>query len=166
MRDVKDITETELVRKYSPLVKAVARRYAGRGAEYEDLVQEGYLALLILFKKCRDKQWLAAYLAKRLPGYVRNAAKRLRGVGGRVPFIDIEECPEIILDPLHIDKEEWIEYIYIIKRILTPDDFIICRDLLCGCSQTDIAKKHKVTQQAISARLKKIRAVLEPVVKG
>lgn len=166
MCDIKDTTETELVKKYSPLVKAVAGRYAGRGAEYEDLVQEGYLALLVLFEKCQDKQWLPAYLAKRLPGYVRNAAKKLRGVRGKAEVIDIEECPEIIVDPFFIDREAWIEFIYIIQKILTPDEFIICRDLLCGCSQADIAKKYKITQQAISARLKKIRAVLEPVVKG
>ena len=38
----------EIVDSYTPLVRATARRYEGRGADYEDLVQEGYLALLIL----------------------------------------------------------------------------------------------------------------------
>ena len=33
---------------YAPLVRSVAWRYAGRGAEFEDLVQEGCLALIVL----------------------------------------------------------------------------------------------------------------------
>ena len=47
------MTEDELIEKYAPMVMATARRYAGRGAEYEDLVQEGFLALLILIRKMR-----------------------------------------------------------------------------------------------------------------
>jgi len=40
MKNIPDATFTneELIVKYEPLVKATARRYAGRGAEYEDLV--------------------------------------------------------------------------------------------------------------------------------
>lgn len=71
MNDIEEIKKEELIAKYEPLVKATARRYAVRGAEFEDLVQEGYLALLILNEKCTDKQWLTAFIASRLPGYER-----------------------------------------------------------------------------------------------
>ena len=46
---------------YAPLVRSVAWRYAGRGAEFEDLVQEGCLALLVLIPRCPDRRWLARY---------------------------------------------------------------------------------------------------------
>ena len=63
---------------YAPLVRSVAWRYAGRGAEFEDLVQEGCLALLVLIPRCPDRRWLARYLKTNLPGYVRDAAARMR----------------------------------------------------------------------------------------
>ena len=40
-----------ITREYTPLVKAAAAKYQGRGAEYEDLVQEGYMALVVLRRR-------------------------------------------------------------------------------------------------------------------
>ena len=163
MNDINEVKKEELIAKYEPLVKATARRYAGRGAEFEDLVQEGYLALLILNEKCTDKQWLTAFIASRLPGYVRTAAQRLRGLRNKAIFIDPEFLPEIILDPSEEERRMLLEIIYIIKRKLLPGEFIMVREVMDGCTQNDLAEKHNITQQAVCARLKKIRAKLEPV---
>ena len=60
------MTETsemaKIASQYAPLVKATAARYQGRGAEYEDLVQEGYMALVILVPQCADRRWLPYFL--------------------------------------------------------------------------------------------------------
>ena len=72
----------EIIRAYRPLVLAVAGRYQGRGADFCDLEQEGYLALLILVPQCPDMNWLAYFLRCRLPGVVRDAAARLRRARG------------------------------------------------------------------------------------
>ena len=157
------LTNEELIVKYEPLVKATARRYAGRGAEFEDLVQEGYLALLILNDKCTDKEWLTAFIARRLPGYVRTAAQRLRGLRTKTKLSDFECLPGIILDPSEEERRTLTEIIYIIKRKLLPGEFIMAREVMDGCTQKDLAGKHNITQQAVCARLKKIRAKLEPV---
>ena len=157
------MTEEELMEKYTPMVKATARRYAGRGAEYEDLVQEGFLALLILIRKCTDRKWLTAYIAKRLPGYVRSAAQRDRGLRSKACFVDFEIIPEVVFDPFEKDRRKIVEIIHIIKKILSPDEYFIVRDVLDGWSQNDLAEKYDISQQAVSARMKKIRAKLEPV---
>jgi RNA polymerase sigma factor (sigma-70 family) len=157
------MTEDELIEKYAPMVKATARRYAGRGAEYEDLVQEGFLALLILIRKCADKKWLTAYIAKRLPGYVRTAAQRYRGLRSKACFVDFEFIPEVVFDPFEEDRRKIIEIIHTIKKILLPEEYIIARDVLDGWTQNDLASKYDISQQAVSARMKKIRAKLEPV---
>ena len=84
-----------IAREYTPLVKAAAAKYQGRGAEYEDLVQEGYMALVVLVPQCRDRQWLPLFLRNRVPYHVRDAAARLRGRthddGGEVLLEAIEE---------------------------------------------------------------------------
>lgn len=165
MKNTPDATFTneELIVKYEPLVKATARRYAGRGAEYEDLVQEGYLALLILNEKCTDKNWLTAFIARRLPGYVRTAAERLRGLRKMTDLLDFEFLTEIIFDPSEEERRTLTEIIYIIKRKLLPGEFIMVCEVMDGCTQKDLAGMHNITQQAVCARLKKIRAKLEPV---
>ena len=43
MNNASDIER--IAREYTPLVKAAAAKYQGRGAEYEDLVQEGMIGL-------------------------------------------------------------------------------------------------------------------------
>lgn len=158
-----NISNEELITKYEPLVKAAARRYAGRGAEYEDLIQEGYLALLILSRKCTDRQWLTAFIAKRLPGYVRTAAQRLRGLRTKTNFADFDTVADCLLDPSEIERRLLFEILETLKRKLRPGEFILVRDAMDGWSQSDLAGKHNITQQAVCARLKKIRAKLEPV---
>lgn len=81
-----------LLLSYTPLVRATAHRYMGRGAEFDDLVQEGYLALLLLIPRCGDREWLPLFLKSRLPGYVRAVAKKLRSGGG---VFDLEEIEEV-----------------------------------------------------------------------
>ena len=48
----------KVLKAFRPLVEATARRYEGKGALYEDLVQEGYLAVLDLYPRCSDKDYL------------------------------------------------------------------------------------------------------------
>ena len=165
MKNIPDATFTneELIVKYEPLVKATARRYAGRGAEYEDLVQEGYLALLILNEKCTDKEWLTAFIARRLPGYVRTAAQRLRGLRTRTNLIDIDDLQEILHDVTEEERRRLFELIYMLRRNLLPGEFIMANDVMEGCTQNDLAEKYHISQQAVSARIKKIRTKLEPV---
>jgi RNA polymerase sigma-B factor len=45
-RDSSDLAKQELVRSHLPLVRALARRYRGRGEDLEELVQVGSLALV------------------------------------------------------------------------------------------------------------------------
>lgn len=84
----------EIIEDYTPLVLATACRYQGRGADLDDLKQEGYLALIRLVPQCPDMKWLAYYLKTRLPGHVRDAAARLRRAraeGGELQLKELEE---------------------------------------------------------------------------
>ncbi|MDR0616828.1 MAG: sigma-70 family RNA polymerase sigma factor [Synergistaceae bacterium] len=73
-----------LVAEFAPLVRRVARRYAGRGAEREDLEQEGYVALISLAKRVTNDAYIARELSRFLPGMVRDAAGRMRWRSGVV----------------------------------------------------------------------------------
>lgn len=62
----------ELFKRFEPLVKSLARRYAHKGGSYEDLKQQGYLILLELFLRYREgKVRLEGYLKKSLELHLR-----------------------------------------------------------------------------------------------
>lgn len=152
----------EIVDSYTPLVRATARRYEGRGADYEDLVQEGYLALLILIPKCPDMKWLAHFLKNNLPGLVRDAAARMRRGRAQGDEVLLEEIEETAGAEEEGYREA--ELRAILFRVLTPEELDLTQALLEGFKQREIAKNLGVSQQAVAARLRKIRDKLKGII--
>ena len=147
---------------YTPLVKVTAYRYQGRGAEYEDLIQEGYLALLILIPKCKDLKWLPYFLKSRLPGYVRTAAEKLRG-RRRTPEVELEDVEGVLSDSKSDIERSEEELRDLLERTLTRAELDLTQALLEGFKQKELASLLNITQQAVSARLRAIRNKLKPV---
>lgn len=148
--------------EYSPLVKAAAARYQGRGAEYDDLVQEGYMALVVLAPQCRERRWLPLFLKNRLPCRVRDAAARMRkwrASGDEVLLEEIEETAGA-------DDEKYgeAELRETLRRLLSRDELDLTQALVEGFTQAEIARTLGISQQAVAARLKKIRDKLRPLV--
>ena len=152
----------EIVDSYTPLVRATARRYEGRGADYEDLVQEGYLALLILIPKCPDMKWLAHFLKNNLPGLVRDAAARMRRGRAQGDEVLLEEIEETVGAEEEGYREA--ELRAILFRVLTPEELDLTQALLEGIKQREIAENLGVSQQAVAARLRKIRDKLKGII--
>ena len=154
MNNASDIER--IAREYTPLVKAAAAKYQGRGAEYEDLVQEGYMALVVLVPQCRDRQWLPLFLRNRVPYHVRDAAARLRwrahDDGGEVLLEAIEETAGA-------EDEKYSE------AELRESELDITQALMEGFTQAEIARELGISQQAVAARLKKIRDKLRPLIR-
>jgi RNA polymerase sigma factor (sigma-70 family) len=150
--------ETELFR-FRPLVTATARRYAGRGAEFEDLVQEGYVALLELIPRCPEREKLPLFLKRRLPGRVRSAAKREWRCDERREYSPLEELEgtpnEPAVQPPEIGGEG-------IAGLLSVAELQMVSLLAEGWSQNEVAAKLCVTQQSVSARLHRIRERVDP----
>ena len=142
----------ELLR-FRPLVLATAKRYAGRGAEFDDLVQEGYAALLELIPRCPRRDLLPLFLKSRLPGRVRAAARRFWRSAehhGFEPLDELEGTPfEPSVPPVETDDG--------VSRLLSPEELRMARMLAEGWSQKETAKCLGVTQQTISFRLRRLR---------
>ena len=160
--DCNVVTLEGLVMNYTPLVKVTAYRYQGRGAEYEDLIQEGYLALLILIPKCKDLKWLPYFLKSRLPGYVRTAAEKLRG-RRRTPEVELEDVEGVLSDSKSDIERSEEELRDLLERTLTRAELDLTQALLEGFKQKELASLLNITQQAVSARLRAIRNKLKPV---
>lgn len=152
-----------LVMNYTPLVKVTAYRYQGRGAEYEDLIQEGYLALLILIPKCKDLKWLPYFLKSRLPGYVRTAAERLRG-RRTTSEVELESVEGVIKDTKSEKVFSESEIRDLLERSLTKEELDLTQAIIEGFTQKELAALLNITQQAISARIRVIRDKLKPLI--
>ena len=155
-------TMKEIAARYTPLVRAAAKRYQGRGAEFEDLVQEGYLALILLTGKCRNMKWLPLFLKKRLPAAVRDAAARIRRTCPCFDGPPVEEIEETHGgDDENYSESELRETL---RRALSPAELDITQALMEGFTQREIARALGISQQAVAARLKIIRRKLKEVI--
>ena len=152
----------EIVESYTPLVKATACRYQGRGADYEDLVQEGYLALLLLIPKCPNMKWLAHFLKNNLPGIVRDAAVRMRRGRTQGDEVLLEEIEETVgAEEERYREAELRETLF---RLLSPEELDLTQALIEGFTQREIAETLGISQQAVAARLRKIRDKLKGII--
>jgi RNA polymerase sigma factor (sigma-70 family) len=142
--------------RFQPLVKATARRYEGRGAEFDDLVQEGYVALLELIPRCGEPGKLPLYLKERLPARVRAAARREWRHNG-LSLEDIEGTGE---EPADLEEPSFPDPL---METLGQKEKKIADLLTEGYTQKEISEQFGISQQAVSARVKKMRQKLQPM---
>jgi RNA polymerase sigma factor (sigma-70 family) len=166
-----DVTRKQAARileERSKMIGIFARKYAGRGAEREDLVQEGYLSALRMIKK-RSKKHLKKALDNCLMGMVRDAAERMRYRDGTV---QLSQCDgedgetsllkmENLADERAEEEAREIEIRCDLERILGPDELKIAILLVRGHTHAEIARDMGISQQAATMKVKRIRAVLE-----
>ncbi|MGI6076143.1 MAG: sigma-70 family RNA polymerase sigma factor [Pyramidobacter sp.] len=151
-----------LALRYMPLARKIAWRYTGRGAEYEDLLQEAFIELYRLigrYQSNRPPQTLSLYLWYRLPAKVRDRAEKLRRssdhdsleqkyeeAGFDVPFSDANYA------------------LFELLECLSPDEQKLARALASGWTQAEVGQALRISQQAVSRRVaglrKKIRSAL------
>ncbi|HPD98124.1 MAG TPA: sigma-70 family RNA polymerase sigma factor [Synergistales bacterium] len=144
----------EILTAFRPLVMATARRYCGNGAAFDDLVQEGYLAMLELLPRCKNRKYLAKYLKDRLPARVRTAARRAWRTNDSEEELDPETCKGCSFTP----EIPWLQWVA--EELLGSRDSQIVRLIAEGYTQKDIAETMLLTQQAVSHRVGQIRRVM------
>ncbi len=166
-----------LVEAFAPLVTRVARKYEGRGAELDDLQQEGWLAL-IQIARATNKRRLVQALARTLPGRVRDAAARMRRAPGTLSLdepasgaggsggSDDPDAPligETIADPRTGEEAARIERaaaIGVCLGGLTEAERATARALAEGRTYDEIAAETNATRQAVANRVRNMRRKL------
>jgi RNA polymerase sigma factor (sigma-70 family) len=152
-----------LIRQFTPLISMSARKFEGRGAEREDLAQEGYLALIEIARRS-TKRRLAYRLSSGIPWRVRVAASRLRRPEAEQPLDVAEEREEASELLVRDEQSAWefqeLEIFDAIDRLFYGLNLAIARSAAMGLTQREIAESMGVRQQAIASRLAKIRSKL------
>ena len=152
----------ELVMKaYRPLVKSIARQYRGNGAEFDDLCQEGCVAIMKLLDKCASEENLALFLHMAVKRAVRDAARRLRWKERPADMEAYEELAAREDFPAVFDAP--VEIHLLLKNLSDMRDRTLVLRLIEGATQAEAARELGLTQQAVSARLGHIRRTLAPL---
>jgi RNA polymerase sigma factor (sigma-70 family) len=152
----------------SDTISRFASLYAGRGAEPEDLRQEGYLAILSRLRGY-SKREMRRLIENSLKGIIRDRAAKQRRRENTVPLsqCDDDDSGEALLREEHMAdaaaEEDFrrIELSDMLERALKPDDMPIAAMLLDGWTQAEIARRFGVTQQSVGKRIARIRAALK-----
>ena len=152
-----------LVRAFSPLVASLARRYEGRGAEAEDLRQEGYVGLVRIARSVNKRQ-LRRALACRLPGLVRDAAVRMRRPDGAVsltPLDDEGDEAELYIadERAEADLAE-AELCAALERVLHPHELALVEALMAGESASELSRRMGLSRSVFRKRLARIAAAV------
>ena len=143
---------------YMPLARKVAWSYAGNGAEYEDLVQEGYIALrelVIRHERERPDQSLGLYIWCRLRGRIRDAASRLRRASAHDSLEQKHEDDgfDVAFNDASIGVFELLEG-------LSSDERRLATGLYKGATQKELAARFAISQQSVSKRIGRLREKL------
>jgi len=81
----------DLVLAFDRFAAYWARRCEGGGVEFDDLYQEARIAMFHIIRRCRHRELVAAYIARSLPGRLKDAAAAMRR-GREMVSLEEETC--------------------------------------------------------------------------
>lgn len=163
----------ELVRGYLPLVRAIARRFAHRGEELDDLVQVGAIGLIAAADRFRPERGraFAAYAVPTIAGEIQRhlrdrtpavrLPRRLHELRGRLPAAQSELGGELGRRPtagelagaLGVPEDD-------VARLLAGDGAAVLEDELEGEDPWSWADDRLVVLEALRTLDKRRRAIL------
>lgn len=149
--------ETAIV-KYEALVRHLARKYEGNGAEYEDLVQTGYIGIIKYLPGHENDEYLSWYLNHRLPRHVSYAAAQMRKNARRKETEALDDIQEPAAPPAAgswYDREK--QMFSKAAALLTPEETEEIMLLYAGKSKRQTAKQFGISHPALIKRIEKIR---------
>lgn len=151
----------QIIRRYTPLVKSVARRMTSNEQDAEDVYQSTFLILIRSATKIRKAQSLASWLygvASRTAHQLRKKSARLHSQSETVDMLDDSHS----LDPLadlarqleldHLDRE--LDQLPESLRIPMIEHYIQ------GATAPEIARQMELSTAAVEGRLKRARRIL------
>ena len=156
-----------ILKDLTGVIRGYARMYEGKGAERDDLIQEGCLAAIRLIRD-REPGDVDHAIRTSLRGMIRDASARLRRP--RFTF-QMSYWPEnddgsarledFVPDPSSADEARNAELMYDLERCLDEGEMEIAMMLLGGRTHEDVGRLFGISKQAATKRINKIRKKLE-----
>lgn len=163
-----------LAGRYLPVIRAKAAVYGGAKTEFDDFIQEGFLAFLHAVKSFDENagasfSTYAGICIERRFFSVYKSEKRQKNIPADriVPLHDgsLTETPENGASPEQelIDKEAYHQMMAHIKKRLTPFEQKVLSFYLSGLTYAQTADALKTTAKSVDNALQRIRKKLRGV---
>lgn len=162
--------ETELLLKYSPLVKSIARSYYTIGVDDEDLWQLGLIALMNAVRTYdlnESKASFATYASACIHNIIKTELRRKKNqTKDDIPLSDIEDRPsKFDVEKLYEDKETEHLLMRAISSVLTECEMNVLMLYLSAMSYQEISDKLGIEKKKVDNTIysfkKKIKKLLE-----
>ncbi len=156
--------QTVFLQKYLKLVGHIAGRYAREGIEWDDLVQEGCMALLRAMEQYRDHSPVSesAYVAVCIENAMRRWVNRERRYHYR--YYVSEAIPEGVQTRTPLDgieeREGYLERESQIRDRLSQKEWEILQCLAQGISYAETACRLHIDQKSVDNAIQRIRRKL------
>lgn len=148
----------ELIRRYTPVIKAQAARFKNDTVSTDDLISEGYLAAFKAVKSFDSsksenfRSFLSVCIANRIISILR--------ISKRNPVADIQspdDTPDNITpETICLDNELENE----IRGILTPLEYNVFELYIEGNSYGEIKEKLGITEKSVDNAMQRVRKKL------
>ncbi|KUK13497.1 MAG: sigma-70 family RNA polymerase sigma factor [Synergistetes bacterium] len=151
----------EIVKIYLPIVKSIARDYFVPHMDYEDLVQEGLLALFKAVnsfdvnKGVKFESFLEMCLRRQFTDVLRKATRQKEIPVNK--YVSIEEKPGL---SLWREKEDWESMDFDINLKLSDLENKVLSKYLEGKTYTEIAQELGCTLKVVDNALQRIKRKL------
>lgn len=174
IRESNDDAFDVLAGRYLPVIRAKAAAYGGAKTEFDDFIQEGFLAFLHAVKSfdenagasfstyvgiCIQRRFLSVYKSEKRQKNI--PADRI------IPLYDgsITQTAEPGVSPEQelIDKEAYLQMVERIKKLLTPFEQKVLSFYLGGLTYAQAADALKTTAKSVDNALQRIRKKLRSV---
>ena len=157
-----------LISRYMPIVRKYAVRYSRYNSDFEDLVQDGLIALYSAVRRYRIGQASFATFASLCIRRALIGEHRAAGRKRRIPLelvsslndnVDIADSkdPESIL----LEKESYKKLTETIKVELSSLEYRVLSAFLSGKSYEQISNMLGITQKSVDNALRRIRSKLK-----
>ena len=157
----------EAVERFDPLIKSLALKYEGQGAETQDLVQIGRIALIRIVPKMRKDKYFLNRLQRRMRRIINFNAEILRKQKKNLYGESVPITEEIELLAGEDRGVEWAEretdMFEKVELLLTPEERSIVFALYEGKSRRQIAAGLQVSHMTVVRRLERIQEKLNPL---
>ena len=149
--------------RYKPMILRIASNFSSGGFEFDDLVQEGIIALFSAVQSYSNEKSSFRTFAQLCVSRAVSSLVKSAAVAKRIPSVlidtieDADFFDEASPESIVIQREEYKNLTNRIKLTLSELEYKVLCEFLQGSSYSDISKKLGISAKSVDNALRRVR---------
>ncbi len=158
-----------LIERYMPCIVSSAQKYSGIGCDFDDLVQEGRLAVFSAVKSYKPEKasfstFVSLCIGRAVSDFVKGSNAKRRVPQSMITSIEDADFPDADSpEKILLDKESYAALTENIKNSLSNLEYCVLCSFLLGRSYAQIAEYLDIPEKSVDNALKRIRSKLRGI---